>query len=81
MSALATRVPRQPITFAPDGREPRYRSGLVRGPARVLLRYPSRGWQRGRRLHVEQAADEPLFVGTQVTLRAGEQLVFEAPAQ
>ena len=65
------------ITCAPDGREPRYRSGLVRGPARVLLRYPSRGWQRGRRLHVEQTSDEPLFVGTQVTLRDGEELIFE----
>jgi hypothetical protein len=66
------------ITCAPDGREPRYRSGLVRGPTRVLLRYPSRGWQRGRRLHVEQTSHKPLFVGTQVTLREGEELVFEA---
>src|SRR3954454_5452732 len=61
----------------PDGPEPRYRAGLVRGPARVLLRYPSRGWQRGRRLHVEQTSEEPLFVGTQVTLRDGEELIFE----
>ena len=49
----------------------------VVGPARVLLRYPSRGWQRGRRLHVEQTSDEPLFVGTEVTVRDGEELVFE----
>ena len=48
-------------------------------PGQVLLRYPARGWQRGRRLHVEQTSDQPLYVGTQVTLRAGEQLVFEAP--
>jgi hypothetical protein len=67
------------ITCAPDGREGRYRRGRVRGPARVLLRYPTRGWQRGRRLHVEQTSDQPLYVGTQVTLREGEQLVFEAP--
>jgi hypothetical protein len=66
------------IACAHDGREPRYRRGRVRGPARVLLRYPSRGWQRGRKLHVEQTSDEPLFVGTQITLRAGEELVFEA---
>jgi hypothetical protein len=65
------------IACAPDGREARYRSGVVRGPARVLLRYPSRGWQRGRRLHVEQTSDEALFVGTQVTLRDGEELIFE----
>jgi hypothetical protein len=45
----------------------------------VLLRYPARGWQRGRRLHVEQTSEQPLYVGTQITLRAGEQLVFEAP--
>lgn len=66
------------VACAPDGREPRYRSGRVQGPARVLLRYPARGWQRGRRLHVEQTSDEPLFVGTQVTLRDGEELIFEA---
>ena len=66
------------VACAPDGREARYRPGRVQGPARVLLRYPSRGWQRGRRLHVEQLSDEPLFVGTQVTLRPGEELVVEA---
>jgi hypothetical protein len=68
------------ITCAPDGRESHYRPGRVRGPARLVLRYPARGWQRGRRLHVEQTSDEPLYVGTQITLRAGEQIVFE-PAQ
>src|SRR3954447_1112713 len=67
------------ITCAPDGREGRYRPGRVNGPAEVLLRYPARGWQRGRRLHVEQTSDQPLHVGTQITLRTGEQLVFEAP--
>ena len=67
------------IACAPDGREARYRAGRVSGPAEVLLRYPARGWQRGRRLHVEQTSDQPLYVGTQITLRAGEQLVFEAP--
>ena len=66
------------ITCAPDGRGSRYRSGRVDGPAQVLLRYPARGWQRGRRLHVEQTSDQPLYVGTQVTLRAGEELIFEA---
>ena len=66
------------IACAPDGRDARYRAGRVRGPARVVLRYPARGWQRGRRLHVEQTSEEPLFVGTQVTLRPGEELVFEA---
>jgi hypothetical protein len=67
------------IACAPDGREARYRPGTVSGPAEVLLRYPARAWQRGRRLHVEQTSDQPLYVGTQVTLRAGEQLVFERP--
>ena len=66
------------IACAPDGRGARYRPGSVSGPAEVLLRYPARGWQRGRRLHVEQTSDQPLYVGTQITLRAGEQLVFEA---
>src|SRR3954451_5459185 len=67
------------IACAPDGREARYRPGRVTGPAQVLLRYPARGWQRGRRLHVEQTSDQPLYVGTRITLRAGEQLMFEAP--
>jgi hypothetical protein len=66
------------IACAPDGREGHYRPGSVSGPAEVLLRYPARAWQRGRRLHVEQTSDQPLYVGTQITLRAGEQLVFEA---
>jgi len=69
------------IACAPDGREARYRPGRVSGPAEVLLRYPARGWQRGRRLHVEQTSDQPLYVGTQITLRVGEQLVFEAVDQ
>jgi hypothetical protein len=30
-------------------------------------------------LHVEQTSDQPPDVGTQITPRAGEQLVFEAP--
>ena len=65
------------IACAPDGREGRYRAGRVSGPGKVLLRYPARAWQRGRRLHVEQTSDHALFVGTQVTLRRGEVLVFE----
>src|SRR3954454_23561731 len=65
------------IACAPDGRAPRYRPCILRGPAAVLLRYPSRVWQRGRRLHVEQTSEEPLFVGTQVTLRDAEELIFE----
>jgi hypothetical protein len=66
------------VTCAPDGRDARYRPGRVSGPGRVVLRYPARAWQRGRRLHVEQTSEEPLFVGTEVTLRAGEEIVFEA---
>src|SRR3954452_14070792 len=62
------------IACAPDGREGRYRPGRVSGPAEALLRYPTRRWQRGRRLHVEQTSDQPLSVGTEITLRAGEQL-------
>ena len=65
------------ITCTPDGREDRYRPGRVSGPTRVVLRYPARGWQRGRRLHVEQTSEQPLYLGTQVTLRAGERIVFE----
>jgi len=40
--AVGTRLaPVEAVTIAPCGDEPRYRSGRVKGPATVLLRYPA----------------------------------------
>jgi hypothetical protein len=64
------------VTFVPDERCARYRPALIRGPARVLLRYPARAWQTGRVLHLEQTSDVPAFVGSQITLRAEQRLRF-----
>jgi hypothetical protein len=47
----------------------------------VLLRYPAQAWQRGRVLHIEQTGDEPAFIGSRVTLQAGQRLEFHAAAQ
>lgn len=64
------------VTFVPDERCARYRPGLVRGPARVLLRYPARAWQTRHVLHLEQTSDVPAFVGSQITLQAEQRLRF-----
>jgi hypothetical protein len=69
------------IAIVPDERCARYRRGVVEGPAKVLLRYPSFGVIEGRRraaLHVSQLAGPPLFVGKQVRLEGGQRIVFDA---
>ena len=73
---VARQVVLADVTFVPDERCARYRPALVRGPARVLLRYPARAWQSGRVLHLEQTSDVPAFVGSQITPRAEQRLRF-----
>jgi len=51
---------REPIVFVPDSSGPEYRPARLVGPARVLLRYPARATQRGRRLLVSQTSERPL---------------------
>ena len=75
---ISSRVVLGDVTFVPDERCARYRRARVIGPGRVLLRYPAQAWQTGRVLHIEQTGEEPAFVGSQVTLHAGQRLEFHA---
>ena len=75
---IGDRVVLGDVTFVPDERCGRYRRARVTGPGRVLLRYPANAWHAGRVLHIEQTGDEPAFVGSRVTLQAGQCLEFHA---
>jgi hypothetical protein len=63
------------LVLAPDERGARLRRGVVRGPGEVVLRYETERTRRGRRLHVRQAGADPLWRGTRVTLKAGQEVV------
>jgi hypothetical protein len=63
------------VAVAADERSCRLRKGVVRGPARVVLRYPVRGRGRGRTLRLEQAGGDPQWRGTEVELRQRQRLV------
>ena len=64
------------VTFVPDECAIRYRRAVIEGPASVLLRYPAKGWTRGRgTLHVRQVPGSALFSGKQVRLKAGQRMV------
>jgi hypothetical protein len=58
-----------------------YRAARVRGPARVLLRYPARARDRGGRLDVYPLAGPPLDRARSVTIAAGAQLRVHGPAR
>jgi hypothetical protein len=85
-----TLAPLDRIQIAPSGDEPRYRRGRVRGPARVLLRYPARityegargrgrkgGLTAAKRVRVRPPTrpGRPLPVGATVEVPAGRELV------
>lgn len=63
------------LMLAPDERAARMRAGVVRGPAEVVLRYPTERQARGDRMNVRQFGAEPLWRGTRVTLKAGQEVV------
>jgi hypothetical protein len=63
------------VTIAPDEGAPRYRKGVVDGPARIVLRYPVALRPRGRTLRIRPAGGDPLWRGKQVTLHAGQRAV------
>lgn len=81
------------VQISPVGDESVYRSGRVRGPARVVLRYPARlefertGWRtppgeriaRARRVRVSgvDSAGRPLVVGHELRVPDGAEVVFE----
>jgi hypothetical protein len=65
-----------PIVMVPDSAGPGYRRARLVGPARVLLRYPARATQRGRRLIVSQASTAALRRGKGLTFGADQQVRF-----
>jgi hypothetical protein len=71
------------LTFAPDALGPALARAVLRLPRRatepvvLTLRYPAAARGRGRTLHLRQLSDQPLWRGTQATLRPGQRLVCE----
>lgn len=65
------------IPIAPDDSGSRYRRGVVRGPAEVVLRYPATAGQRGRTLRIAQAAGRAMWRGKRIALAAGQRLVVQ----
>jgi conjugation transfer TcpE-like protein len=63
------------VTIAPDEEHSRMRRGVIEGPARVILRYPTFARQRGRELHLRQGEEGPLSRGRQISLRPGQRVV------
>jgi hypothetical protein len=63
------------VTFAGDGRGARLRDAVIRGPARVVLRYPAALKQRGARLHVTAHQGEPQWRGKEITIQPGQRVV------
>lgn len=64
-----------PVVVVADESAGAYRAARITGPAEVLLRYPARGAQRGRRLRLVQDGEQPLARPQHVTLAAGQHLV------
>lgn len=83
-------APPEPIALAPDLRGPRYPRGRLRGPVRVLLRYPvaveplggarragaDGSPERARRWRVRQAGSVPLARGHTLEVPTGREVVF-----
>ena len=81
------------VQIAPAGDEPVYRAGRIRGPARVVLRYPARlefdgagrrtppgeRVARARRVLVSgvEGGERPLVVGHELRVPDGAEVVFQ----
>lgn len=52
----------------------RYRRSVIRGPARVTLRYPARAHARARAMELRQTETRPLWRGKLVRLTDGQRL-------
>jgi hypothetical protein len=66
----------EPIVFVPDSSGPGYRPARLVGPARVLLRYPARATQRGRRMLVSQLSEAPLRRGKELGFAGRQEVRF-----
>ena len=66
----------EPIVFVPDSSGPEYRPARLVGPARVLLRYPARAQQRGRRLLLSQISEAPLRRGKELAFSGCQEVRF-----
>lgn len=63
------------IAVSPDERSARYRPGVLRGPARVVLRGPATATRSGQAIRLSPAGGPPMWRGKRLTLRAGQRLV------
>jgi hypothetical protein len=63
------------VTIAADDRGARLRPGVVRGPARVLVRYPFRARERWRTLRIEPQPGPPQWRGREITVDRGQRVV------
>jgi len=63
------------LELAPDLAGARVRRATVAGPCRVIVRYPMRVSQRGRKLCLQQLGDEPLWSGKTITVPADARVV------
>ncbi len=64
------------VPFLPDESSASYRPATIRGPARVLVRYPASATRRSRTLRLRQTSRRPLARGKEITLQAGQRAVF-----
>lgn len=69
----------EPCVIVPDSSAPTYRPALITGPAELLLRYPAEGRQRGLRLHLVQAGEQPLDRPQRVRLQTGQSIEIGPP--
>lgn len=65
----------EPITIVHDEGSATLRRAVVRGPARVTLRYSAQLRARGRTLQVAPRGGPPLWRGKQIELREGQRMV------
>jgi hypothetical protein len=72
-------APLDTVVIGPDLRSARYPRGEVRGPARLLLRYPlAAERRRGGRLSLRPLDAAPLHQGKTIELPPGQTISFES---
>jgi hypothetical protein len=77
-----TLAPLTEISLAPDLASSRYPAGVLRGPVRVLLRYPLSARRRNRRLDLRpRPRAAPLHRGRVLELPAGSMARITTPAR